>query len=280
MPSRPLLLLVLLSLPSLIAPSEEEGEHQEETEEEMPEFNGPPTSPDVVQPVRVLNTVSGAETFIRSVPVAVIGFLKDMETTEADAFNDVVQMLKRLPFAVASDTSVWKKFNISRNTISLFKKFDEGRADYLVEEGELEPNVTKIVSFLRIHELHLVTEYNHMDASQIFGSGIPIHLLLLISKTSKEYQPLLDKFKGVAREFRGKIIFVQVDTDMKQNDRVTSFFKVAERDLPAICAFHVVTNVAKTMPAGDGTPDSIRRFCLDFMQAKEEPPRKPPSDEL
>ncbi|XP_032869032.1 endoplasmic reticulum resident protein 27 [Amblyraja radiata] len=280
MPSRPLLLLVLLSLPSLIAPSEEEGEHQEETEEEMPEFHAPPTSPDVMRPVRVLTTVSRAETFIRSVPVAVIGFLKDMETTEADAFSDVVQMLKRLPFAVASDTSVWKKFNISRNTISLFKKFDEGRADYLVEEGHLEPNVPKIVSFLRIHELHLVTEYNHMDASQIFGSGIRIHLLLLISKTSKEYQPLLDKFKGVAPEFRGKVIFVQVDTDMKQNNRVTSFFKVTEQDLPAICAFHVVTNAAKMMPAGDGTPDSIRRFCLDFMQDKEGPLKKPPSDEL
>ncbi|XP_078286583.1 LOW QUALITY PROTEIN: uncharacterized protein LOC144611387 [Rhinoraja longicauda] len=285
-PARPLLLLAtLLSLPSLVAPStpapsERTGGYQEETEDEIQKFLGSSSSPDVMRPVRVLRSVSRAETFINSVPVAVIGFLKDMESTEAEAFGDVVQMLKRLPFAITSDTSVWKSFNISRNTISLFKKFDEGRADYLVEEGHLEPNVTKIVRFLRIHELRLVTEYNHMDASQIFGSGIPIHILLLVSKTSKEYQPLLDKFKGVAPEFRGKVIFVLVDANMKQNHQAISFFKVTEPELPAICAFHVVTNAVKVMQARDGTPDSIRRFCTDFIQANEEPQTKPPMDEL
>ncbi|XP_051898802.1 endoplasmic reticulum resident protein 27 [Pristis pectinata] len=273
MTAHSLFLLILLSLPSLRAGGEfstEDVGQEGKAEEEENNSKGQPSSAEVVRLVRVLNDVPSAEAFIQGAQSAVVGFLKDQDSSEADAFNDLVQKLRQLPFAVTYNATVWEKFNISRNTITLFKKFDEGRADYPIEEGHLKPNVTKIIRFLRHNELHLVTEYNRMDASQIFRSGIPIHLLLLVSKTSKEYQPLLEEFKGVAPEFRGKVIFVLVDTDKKENQRVTSFFDVKEPDLPAICLFHVATNAVKVMKGEYISRDTIRRFCTDFMESKEE----------
>uniref|UniRef100_UPI00398E3FA7 endoplasmic reticulum resident protein 27-like n=1 Tax=Pristiophorus japonicus TaxID=55135 RepID=UPI00398E3FA7 len=174
-------------------------------------------------------------------------------------------------------------FNLSHNQRGKKKRFDDGRADYEIEEGELEPNITKIIVFLRHNELHLVTEYNHKDASQIFGSGIVVHLLLLVSKRSEQYQPLLEKFRGVAPEFRGKVIFILVDTDVKGNNRVISYFKVKQADLPAICIFDLVTDTVDVMPASDFTPESVRKFCHNFMEGKGKSavkPAKPSSEEL
>ncbi|XP_062917591.1 endoplasmic reticulum resident protein 27 [Mobula hypostoma] len=235
---------------------------------------------DKEQSARVLNDVPSAEAFIQSAPVTVVGFLQDLKSLEAEAFSDVAQKLKRLSFAVTYNTTVWEKFNISRSTITLFKEFDEGRADYAFEEGHLKPNVTKIIHFLRHNELRLVTEYNPTYAGQIFGSGVPTQLLLLVSKTSKEYQPLFDKFKGVAPEFLGKVIFVLVNTDKKENRRVTTFFKVKEPDLPAICLFHVETNAAKAMKVSEISPGVIRRFYTDFIGGIEEFLQDGPSRDL
>ncbi|XP_072129060.1 endoplasmic reticulum resident protein 27-like [Mobula birostris] len=261
-------------LPAQDAGQQGEAEGEDSNREEQP------SPADKVQSARVLNDVPSAEAFIQSAPVTVVGFLKDLNSLEAEAFGDVAQKLKRLSFAVTYNTTVWEKFNISRNTITLFKEFDEGRADYAFEEGHLKPNVTRIIHFLRHNELRLVTEYNPTYAGQIFGSGVPTQLLLLVSKTSKEYQPLFDKFKGVAPEFLGKVIFVLVDTDKKENRRVTKFFKVKEPDLPAICLFHVVTNAAKAMKVSEISPGVIRRFYTDFIGGIEEPPKKVPSEEL
>ncbi|XP_059809580.1 protein disulfide-isomerase-like isoform X2 [Hypanus sabinus] len=264
MTSRSLFLFILLSLRAGgDFPTQDAGQQGEEQ----------PPPADEAQSVRVLNDVPGAEAFIRTAPVTVVGFLKDQNSLEAKAFGDVARKLRRLPFAVTYNATLWEKFNISRNTITLFKKFDEGRADYAFEEGHLKPNVTKIIYFLQHNELHL-------HAGQIFGSGIPTQLLLLVGKTSKEYQPLLEKFKGVAPEFRGEVIFVLVDTDKKVNQRVIKFFKVKEPDLPVICFFHVASNAVKVMKTSEINPDAIRRSYTNFIEDIEELPKKHPSEEL
>ncbi|XP_059496550.1 protein disulfide-isomerase-like isoform X2 [Stegostoma tigrinum] len=162
-----------------------------------------------------------------------------------------------------------------------FIKFDEGRVDFEFNEGELDHD--KIIQFLRQNEMRLVIEYNHMDASQIFGSGIPIHLLLLVSKRSAEYRPLLKQLRTVAPEFRGKVIFILVDTDVKENSRVSTYFKVKETEHPSLCLFHMATEAIAVMKASNISSDSLREFCTNFMEGKDmsivKPPR-PPSEEL
>ncbi|XP_067830334.1 endoplasmic reticulum resident protein 27 [Heptranchias perlo] len=290
MTTRSLLLLALLSLCSVWADDEalvndegKGGEAEGKSEEREKKFERPLPPKDESRTVRLLNNVTSAKDFINGAQVTVIGFIKDLESIDAEAFNEVVRTVRNLPFAVTYNVAVWEKYNITKNTISLFKKFDEPRADYQFEDGGLASNLTPILQFLRHNEMHLVTEYNHMDASQIFGSRIPYHLLLLVSKKSEKYQPLLKKFKAVAPEFKGKVIFILVDTDLKGNNRVISYFNVKEVDLPVICLFYVLTESVDVIKATEVTPESIRKFCNDFMKSNEkstEPPPKPPSEEL
>ncbi|XP_067876171.1 endoplasmic reticulum resident protein 27 [Heterodontus francisci] len=288
--SRTLLLLALLSLCSVRAKDEaviedegKGGEGEEIPKEEEKKFERPISPKDTSRTAQLLNNVSSAEAFIDGAPVTVIGFLKDLEASDAEAFNDVVYTVRNLPFAVTYNAAVWEKYNITKNTISLFKKFDEGRADYEVKDGKLESNITNIIQFLRHNEMHLVTEYNYLDATQIFGSGIPIHLLFLVSKKSKKYQLLREPFQTVAPEFRGKVIFILVDTDVKENSRVSSYFHVKAADLPVLCLYHVMTEAVDVMKVNDINPESIRKFCNNFMEGKEkstEKPPKPSSEEL
>ncbi|XP_041033905.1 endoplasmic reticulum resident protein 27 [Carcharodon carcharias] len=284
----PILFLLTLSLCSVGAEGEtvfeDEGKGQEgegKLKEEEKQFENPIPPKDTPRRVWMLNNISSVEAFINDAPVSVIGFFKDLHSEDADVFNEVLHRVKNLPFAISSDVAVWEKYNITNNTISLFKKFDEGRADYELKDKEMEPS--QVIQFLRHNEMRLVIEYNRMDASQIFGSGIPIHLLLLVSKKSSEYEPLLKQFQTVAPEFRGEVIFILVDTDVRENSGVSSYFSVKEAELPAVCLYHVVTEAVEVMKASDMGTESLRQFCNNFIEGKEKstvkPPR-PPSEEL
>ncbi|XP_059496549.1 endoplasmic reticulum resident protein 27-like isoform X1 [Stegostoma tigrinum] len=278
-----LILFTLLSLNSIWAEDEAtvEGEWEKNPKDVEKQFESLRSSEDAPRRIWVLKNVSTTEDFINEAPICVIGFIKDLESDSAVTFNDVVDTVRNLPFGITSESSVWQKYNITHNTISLFKKFDEGRVDFEFNEGELDHD--KIIQFLRQNEMRLVIEYNHMDASQIFGSGIPIHLLLLVSKRSAEYRPLLKQLRTVAPEFRGKVIFILVDTDVKENSRVSTYFKVKETEHPSLCLFHMATEAIAVMKASNISSDSLREFCTNFMEGKDmsivKPPR-PPSEEL
>ncbi|GCC37102.1 endoplasmic reticulum resident protein 27 [Chiloscyllium punctatum] len=278
-----LILLTLLSLNSIWAEDEviNKGEGEENPDDEEKQFEKPNSLKDTPRRIWYLKNVSATEDFINEASICVIGFIKDLESGDAMTFNDLVDIVRNLPFAITSDSAIWEKYNISQNTISLFKKFDEGRVDFPFNDGELDHD--QIIPFLRQNEMRLVIEYNHLDASQIFRSGIPIHLLLLVSKRSAQYRPLLKQLKTVAPEFRGKVIFILVDTDVKGNSRVSSYFKVKEVEYPSLCLFHVATEAVAVMKASNISSDSLREFCTNFMEGKDtstiKPPR-PPSEEL
>ncbi|XP_078060748.1 endoplasmic reticulum resident protein 27 [Mustelus asterias] len=238
-------------------------------------------SKDPFRRVWMLKDVGNAEDFINGASVSVIAFLKDLESDHADVLNEVLQSVKNLPFGICSNVTVWKEYNITNSTISLFRKFDEGRIDYELKDGEVDPS--QVIQFLRQNEMRLVIEYNQLDATQIFGSGIPIHLLLLVSKKSSGYQAILKLFHDVAPEYRGKVIFVLVDTDVRENVRVISYFKVKEAELPAFCLFHVETEAVDVMKANNSSTEALRQFCNNFMEGKAKSPVKPPrppSEEL
>ncbi|XP_072348670.1 endoplasmic reticulum resident protein 27 [Scyliorhinus torazame] len=268
-------LLVLILLPLCCHGAENETVTEDEVKEERgdkPEQKGeriqtPIPPKDTYRRVWMLSNSVNAEDFINDSWISVVAFLKDLNSTEADVLNEVIHAVKNLPFGICPNITVWKKYNITNNTISLFKKFDEGRIDYEFKDMEVEPS--QVIQFLRLHEMRLVIEYNHMDASQIFGSGIPIHLLLLVSKKSSGYETLSKQLKAVAPDYRGKVIFILVNTDVKANSRVSLYFNVKEADLPAACLFHVVTETMDVLKATDISIESLRQFCDNFIEGKD-----------
>ena len=65
----------------------------------------------------------------------------------ANAIDDV-------PFAVVYEAAAAKEANIKENGIALFKKFDEGRADY---DGKGE--VDELKKWIQANRLPLVSEF-------------------------------------------------------------------------------------------------------------------------
>ncbi|XP_038639661.1 endoplasmic reticulum resident protein 27 [Scyliorhinus canicula] len=279
-------LLLLILLPLCCHPAENESLTEDEEREKYPEkkeeqIQTPIPPKDKYRRVWMLSNVVNAEDFINDSWIAVVAFLKELNSTEADVLNEVIHAVKNLPFGICANITVWKKYNITNNTISLFKKFDEGRIDYEFKDMEVEPS--QVIQFLRLHAMRLVIEYNHMDASQIFGSGIPIHLLLLVSKKSSGYETHRKLLQTIAADYRGKVVFILVNADVKENSRVSSYFNVKKADLPAACIFHVVTETMDVLKATDISTESLRQFCDNFIEGKDmklvRPPR-PPSEEL
>ena len=83
--------------------------------------------------------------------------------------------------------------------VVLFKNFDEGRNDLAVEELTAE----KVKSHINENSLPLGVEFTQESAQKIFGGEAKNHLLLFISKTSKEFEKIYADYKKAAVPFKG-----------------------------------------------------------------------------
>jgi len=99
------------------------------------------------------------------------------------------------------------------------KKFDEGRNDLTSSIKE-----DSIREFIQENQLPVVIDFSAQTAQKIFGGDIKTHVLLFGSKKGSDYEKLRDEFKTAAKEFRGKTLFVGVDSDEAENERVVEFF--------------------------------------------------------
>ncbi len=112
-------------------------------------------------PAKDLNTADEAKTLIDSKEVVVIGFFKDKDSDKAKEFIKAAEgkepligfrsfNLKALlhyldndeqTFGITSESSVFDVYEMKKDGIVLFKKFDEGRNDF---DGEFKAKVITI----------------------------------------------------------------------------------------------------------------------------------------
>ncbi|XP_029446335.1 endoplasmic reticulum resident protein 27 [Rhinatrema bivittatum] len=215
-----------------------------------------------------LGDVAATQGFINSADCVVIGFFKDLEKPEVKDFYAVVKDLQGLPFGLTTNSQVLSHFNISSNTISLFRQVDNRREDLEIKNIK-DLDASKLSRFLQMNELHFVTEYNPLTAVGLFNSTIRIHLLLFLDKTSEGHQETLKIFHEAASHFLGKVLFVLIDSSLKTNDQVLSFFHLKRTDLPAITIYNTENDKTDRMPAGKISTQRIQNFCSNFLQGKQ-----------
>ncbi|NWX19955.1 PDIA2 isomerase, partial [Aegotheles bennettii] len=178
----------------------------------------------------LLEDATTATTFISSRDLVVIGFFKDLESEAAQVFHEVASEMVDMPFGVAEAAELFEAYGLSADTICLFKKFDEGRADFPVDPVQ-GLDAAELTRLLRIHSLELVMEYTPevwaghcpvpiparamapsphpspapQTSDQIFGAKIPHHMLLFLNKSAPAQLELRDEFQKVAGAFRGEV---------------------------------------------------------------------------
>jgi protein disulfide-isomerase A1 len=97
-------------------------------------------------------------------------------------------------------------------------------------------------------------------------------MLLFGSKKSDDHEKLREEFKTTAKDFRGKTLFVVVDSDDEENERVLEFFGLKPTDVPAVRLITLKDEMSKFKPSSSEIEAAIlTEFVNDFFAGKLKP---------
>jgi len=237
------------------------------------EYNGGRTSDTIVTwlekktgpPAKTVASVEDAKALIDEQEVVVIGFFKDAESAAAKAFLAAAGGLDETVFGITTESAVMAEYGVETDdAVSLFKKFDEGRNNL---EGDItEESVTK---FIGANSLPLVVEFNQDTAQKIFSGEIKSHLLMFAGASKDEYKDQMAVAAAVAKENKGQMLFVSINTDEEDHKRIMEFFGLTEDELPAMRIIHLEEDMAKYKPEAAGiTEENMKAFVKDYQEGK------------
>uniref|UniRef100_A0A8D1SH95 Endoplasmic reticulum resident protein 27 n=1 Tax=Sus scrofa TaxID=9823 RepID=A0A8D1SH95_PIG len=215
----------------------------------------------------LLRDVAAAVEFIAAAEVAVIGFFQDLEVPAVSMFHSMVPNFQDVSFGISTAAEVLAHYNVTGSTISLFRLVDDKQLDLKSEDIE-RMDATKLSYFIESNNLHLVTEYNPVTAVGLLNSIVPIHLLLIMHKTSPEFEESMHRYQKAAKLFQGKILFILVDSGQKENGKVISFFKLKKSQLPALAIYQTLDDEWDTLPIREVSVEHVQNFCDGFLKGK------------
>ncbi|XP_072458015.1 protein disulfide-isomerase A2 [Notamacropus eugenii] len=241
------------------------------------EFTGPREAEGIVRWLKrrsgpaatQLETEAEAAQLIDSQDIVIIGFFKDLQDEDVAEFLAVAKDALDLTFGYTDRPELFQKYGLSNDTVVLFKKFDEGRADFPVDE-ELGLDKVDLSHFLIVHSMHLVTEFNSETSRKIFGARILNHLLLFINQTLATHKELLTGFREAAPPFRGEVLFVVVDV-AGENAHVLQYFNMNATDAPTLRFINMDTTKKYVPNTEEITAASVTTFCQDILSGKIKP---------
>jgi protein disulfide-isomerase A1 len=215
-----------------------------------------------------VDTVEAAKVAIAKQDVTVFGFFKDQSSAAAKAYLEVAAEMDEAVFAITSTDAVFSEYKVSQDSVVLFKSFDDGRADLATDLS-----AQSIKDFIRANSLPLVTEFSQETAQKIFGGEIKTHMLLFVSKKSKDFGKNLDVFKSVAPDYKGKVLFIYINIDETDNERILDFFGLKKSACPSYRFIQLGADMIKYRPepADPISTEIVKAFVQDVLDGKRKP---------
>ncbi|XP_054879050.1 protein disulfide-isomerase A2 [Poeciliopsis prolifica] len=210
-----------------------------------------------------LDSVDSAAKFIGTHNISVVGFFNSLENESAQVFKEVAFDLTDVEFGVTVTPEVFQKYEVKSDSVVLFKKFDDGREDYVWSEEE-KLDKQNLTSFIKENSLELIIPFNPEVADKIFASRIRLHTLIFINSTVQGQLELVEEAKAVAKGFKGKMLFVLIDVTQALS-HVLNYFGVSESDAPTARIIHMETQKKFSIPSGALTADSLWLLCQEVV---------------
>nr|AAH99308.1 LOC399040 protein [Xenopus laevis] len=211
----------------------------------------------------VLDNVESAEKFTSSQEFPVIGFFKYPEDADIKIFYEVAELQEDFTFALAHDEKLFEKFGVTEDTVIFFKKSEEN-LNFKPDE-DLGLDKDELSKFLRINSIDLVTEYSAETSDKIFAAQIPNHLLLFINKSDDSQLVLLEHFRKAAPDFKGKVLFVFIDSNGGYAS-VLEYFGLKSSDVPTLRFINLESVKKYVFNAPEITEDTIQAFCRSVLE--------------
>uniref|UniRef100_I3J5R9 Protein disulfide-isomerase n=1 Tax=Oreochromis niloticus TaxID=8128 RepID=I3J5R9_ORENI len=218
-----------------------------------------------------LESADSAAQFIDAHNITVVGFFESLDSEAAQVFKEVAMDMPDQEFGVTATPEVFQKYEVKGSSVVLFKKFDDGRADFVLsEEGKLEKN--NLTTFIKQNSLQLIIRFSQEVADKVFNSGINVHCLLFMNSTVESQMRLLERFKAVAKEFKGKVTLLFILIDVSEPlSHVLSYFAVSKDDAPTLRIINMDTGKKYASDSEELTIDSLRQLCQEVVDGTAKP---------
>nr|XP_043884753.1 protein disulfide-isomerase A2 [Solea senegalensis] len=241
------------------------------------DFTGKRTTEGIIQWMKrrsgpgaaVLDSAESAAQFIDAHKVTVVGFFGSLEGEAAEVFKEVSLDRTDAEFALTSSPDVFQKYEVKSDSVVLFKKFDEGRADFTLSEDE-KLDKTNLTTFIDKNSLELIIPFSEENADKIFSSNIKLHSLLFINSTVESQKALMDDARTVAKVFKDKMLFVSIDVTTAIS-HVLTYFGVSADDAPTVRVIEMETGKKYRMSTNDITAESLQQLCQEVLDGTAKP---------
>lgn len=111
--------------------------------------------------------------------------------------------------------------------------------------------------------------FNFQTAQKIFGGEVKAHNLLFASQKDSSFEKTKEAFKNVAKEFKNKVLFVTINTDEEDHEKIMEFFGLKKEDAPALRLIKLEEEMTKFKPeTKELTEESIRSFVEGVTSGK------------
>jgi len=237
------------------------------------EYNGGRTADTIVSwlekktgpPAKTLATVDDAKAFIADNDIAIVGFFDSVDSDGAKAFLSAAGSMDDFPFGITTEAAVLAEYKAAG--VVIFKNFDEGRNDL---EGEVTEE--SVATFVAGNSLPLVVDFSQDTAQKIFSGDIKSHLLLFMSAAAEDHAAKVELARGIAKDHKGQMLFVTINTDEEDHKRIMEFFGMEESELPSMRIIKLEEDMSKFKPTSTELSDSnIRAFVKSYLAGELKP---------
>jgi len=239
------------------------------------EYNGPRKADKIAiwltkksgSPATVVSSAEELDGLIKNNSVIVAGFLENLETDLAKAFLETALFKEHVAFALVQDKSLFSKYEVDGEKIIMFKDFDEGKVMYTGK-----PDVVEVSEFVHTNSIPLVIDFSYDFAPMIFSGNIKNHVLLFASTKADNFAEIKDTLTKLAKAYKGKLMFIVVDSDKNELKTISSFFGVPESESPALRIVSLGDEMQKFKPSEMKLDEeSIKKFIEQFLADELKP---------